>query len=147
MSKVNCLYHIVINTYRREMTIPEEHKHELYKYIIGIVDGHQSKILRINGIGNHIHILLDLHPTVALATMVQSIKQSSNRYMSDNPNFPHFDHWGKEYFAFSVSFSSKDSVINYICHQEEHHRGKSFEDEMKAVLSLTGMPWKDYLLT
>ncbi len=147
MSKVCCLYHIVINTYKRKMVIPEEHKSELYRYIAGIIEGHKSQPIRINGIGNHIHILLDLHPSVALAGIVQSIKMGSNKWITNNPKFPDFEHWGKEYFAFSVSSTACDNVKNYIINQERHHIKKSFEDELKDITSLANMEWMDYLLT
>ncbi len=147
MSKVSSLFHIVINTYCRKKTIPQEHKHELYKYINGVIEGCHSQLIRINGTENHLHILVDLHPTVSLASLVQAIKQSSNKWMSVNQSFPAFEHWGKEYFAFSVSHTSCENVKNYIINQEEHHRKLTFEEELKSILPMAGMEWKDHLLT
>ncbi len=146
MSKVSCLYHIVISTYARKMTIPEESKNDLYRYINGMVERYNSRLIRINGIGNHVHILLDLHPTVALAALIQSIKMGSNKYMSGNPKFPFFDHWGKEYFAFSVSSTSCEKVKNYIINQEEHHHRLSFEEEMRGILERAGVEWNEHIL-
>ena len=58
MSAVNSLYHIVINTYRREMTIPYETSEHMYRYIWSIINSRKCKLYRIGGIGNHIHMLL-----------------------------------------------------------------------------------------
>ncbi|MDE6125349.1 MAG: transposase [Muribaculaceae bacterium] len=103
MSKTSAIYHIVINTYCRKMTIPEIHKRELYQYIFGIIRNRNCGLYRINGIGNHIHMLVELHPSVALATLLQNIKQSSSIWLKQNDNFPRFEGWGKEYFAFTYS--------------------------------------------
>lgn len=81
MSKTNSYFHIVINTYCRKMTITEERKKELYAYILGILNNKKCKLIRINGIGNHVHILLNLNPTIALSDIVKTIKQSSSLWM------------------------------------------------------------------
>ena len=64
MSKVCALYHIVINTRFRKRTIPEAYKKELYMYMYGIIQNNKCKLLRMNGIANHIHMLVDLHPSI-----------------------------------------------------------------------------------
>ncbi len=147
MSKVSAIFHIVINTYSRRMTIPEAKKEELYMYIHGIIKNNKCQLLRINGIGNHIHILVDINPTISLSQLVQAIKQSSSKWLKGQPQFPAFEGWGKEYFAFSVSQPVCENVKNYIIHQEQHHLGTSFENEMKDLLPRVGFEWNDHLLT
>lgn len=147
MSKTSAIYHIVINTIYRKKTIDEKNKKELYKYIYGIIQNNSSTLLRINGIGNHIHILLDLHPSISLATLVQKIKQSSSRWLRENPNFPLFEGWGKEYFAFSYHQSQIPTVKQYIINQEEHHRFHPFEEELQNFCKENGIEWNDFLLT
>ena len=95
MSKTLSLFHLVINTYKRKMTITEEHKKSLYAYIFGILKNHDCFVHRINGISNHIHILFDLHPSLALANVVKDIKQSSSVWLRINPSFPDWEGWGK----------------------------------------------------
>lgn len=136
MSTVKAIYHIVINTRFRNMTIDEEHKRELYKYIYGIINEHNCKLLRMNGIANHIHILLQLHPTVALSNLIHEIKRSSSIWMkSQRDKFPSFEGWGKEYAAFTCSFKDQANIINYIKNQEIHHQITTFEDEMNKMSS------------
>lgn len=147
MSNVTSIHHIVINTKHRKMTIPEASKRELYRYIYGIITNHGCKLLRLNGIGNHLHILLDMHPTVALADLVKYIKRSSNLWMSRQSMFPDFEGWGKEYFAVSVSRADAPTVIEYIKNQEIHHGSESFEDEFRQLHERERMEWHDYMLT
>ena len=112
MSTVNALYHIVINTYRREMTIPDTSSEVIYRYIWGIIRNHNCILYRIGGIENHIHMLIHLHPDVNLSALMRDIKQSSSKWVKSNPQlFPLFRGWGKEYGAFSCSCSAKESII------------------------------------
>ncbi len=134
MSKVSILVHVVINTYCRKMTISDSHKRELYKYIYGIITNRKCKLLRMNGIRNHIHMLIELNSTISLAELMQAIKQGSSRWLKSNPDFPNFEGWGKEYFAFSIAQDDCEEVVEYIKNQENHHYATSFDDEL-AVLS------------
>ncbi len=147
MSKVSAIFHIVINTYSRRMTIPEESKKVLYMYIHGIIKNNNCKLYRINGIGNHIHLLVDITPSISLSQLVQAIKQSSSKWLKEQSQFSAFEGWGKEYFAFSVSQPMCENVKNYIINQEKHHLKCSFEDEMKEILPHAGFEWNEYLLT
>ncbi len=147
MSKVSAIYHIVICTYMRRMTIPEEHKRELYGYIYGILKNNRCILYQMNGIGNHIHLLINLHPSISLSAIVQSIKQSSSRWMKNNPNFPLFESWGKEYFAFSVGKDHSEKIIEYIKNQEKHHQTAECENELKTLCYEEDVEWHDNALT
>lgn len=102
MSKVSALYHIVFCTKGRRMTITEEHKRELYGYLYGIIRNNKCKLLRMNGIANHLHMLVELHPSVALSNLMQSLKQSSSIWLKSNAHFPYFEGWASEYYAFTI---------------------------------------------
>lgn len=141
MSKTRCLHHIVFCTKRREMTIAESHKKELYAYIYGLIKNKNCFLHRINGIGNHIHILLDLHPSIALADLVKDIKNSSNQWMKYNDNFKNFKSWGEGYYAFSIGLSEKDNCIKYIINQENHHLKKDLLEEMEDFSKSYGVDW------
>lgn len=139
MSTVKSLYHIVINTKRREMTIPEGNKRQLYAYLYGIVKNCGCTLLRMNGIPNHVHMLIDLSPQIALSTFMHNLKRSSSLWMKTHPDlFPHFQGWGKEYYAFSCSEGNKDAIIEYIKGQEAHHSIVDYVDEMKEMATGNG---------
>lgn len=147
MSHVQAYYHIVINTKERRRVIPAEHKRELYAYIYGILKNKCCKVLRINGMENHVHLLIELNPTLSLSFVVGLLKQSSSLWMHTQPNFSRFEFWGKEYYAASVSRSDVGAVKDYIIGQEVHHTKVSFEDEFRQMIGESGMDWNDNMLT
>jgi len=108
------LYHIVFCTYQRENTLPEECHEELYRYIWGIIKKRNGVLYRINGTENHIHILSDLHPTVALSDFIKEIKTVLNTWMKESGKFPNFVSWANGYCALIYSYRDKDVIVNYI---------------------------------
>jgi hypothetical protein len=71
------------------------------------------------------------------------VKHSSSVWLRDNEDFPKFRGWGKEYAAFSCSFSTKETIKSYIMNQERHHQVFNYDDEMKDMLESCGMKWFD----
>ena len=148
MSAVTAIYHIVINTYRREMTLPLAACDQLYRYIARVVQNSQSTLFAINGIENHIHLLVNLHPSVRLSDLVRDIKLSTNQWIKQNgDSFPQFAGWGKEYGAFTYALREKEMVANYIKNQRNHHQRETLEDEYRKHLQNAGLEWNDYRLT
>jgi REP element-mobilizing transposase RayT len=82
----------------------------------------------------HIHILSDLHPNIALADYMRDIKTASSIWLKGNDKFPEFDGWADRYAALTYAFSDRDTVINYIKNQKAHHKKFSFEDEYRKLL-------------
>jgi len=134
MSYRQILYQIVFGTKNRESTISESYSEELYKYIWDIIKKHKSNLYRINGMEDHLHIFSDLHPTICLSDYVKNIKVSSNLWMRESGQFPRFAGWQERYAAFTYSINEKDSIINYIKNQKEHHKHETFYDEFKRLL-------------
>ena len=134
MSYVIQLSHIIINTKERKMVLNQEHKTDLFRYIWGIINNYKCRLYRINGIGNHIHMLVGLHQSVSLMELVREIKRSTSIWIKEQDNSPHFIGWSREYAAFSVSWETKDRVIEYIKAQEAHHTHVSFDEEYKNIL-------------
>ena len=141
MSKTQILLHIVFTTKNRLQTIPLLHKRELYRYIHGVIRNYNCHTLRINGMTEHVHILLDLNPTVALADLVKIIKQSSSIWMKTNPYFNLFEGWNSGYYASSISPGDKNDCIDYIKNQEEHHGGKGLLEELKELTLEYHLEW------
>jgi len=133
------LYHIVFCTENRERALPLQHNAELYGYIWGIVKNHDTKLYRINGMEDHLHLLTDLHPTVALATLLQKIKTASSLWLKQNPNFPNFHGWAAGYAALTCSWREKDVVTNYIINQQNHHGKEDFLCEYRRMLVEAGV--------
>jgi putative transposase len=133
------LYHIVFCTYNRQNTIPAEHQEELYRYIWGIIKNRKGVLYQINGMENHLHILSDLHPIVALSDFIKEIKTASNSWMKQTGNYPLFTSWAEGSCSLTYAFKDKEMIVNYIKNQKEHHRKVAFEDEYRALLREHGI--------
>ena len=120
-------------------TIPEEHEKELYAYIMGIVNNKKSKLYRIGGVSNHIHMLVDIHPSFAVSDFMKELKEYSSKWLSTNPNFSSFNGWAVSFAAFTYNLKDKQTIINYIMNQKEHHKKVSFEDEYRQFLIENGI--------
>jgi REP element-mobilizing transposase RayT len=139
MSYTRLLYHIVFRTKYSKSTIPEAHEKELYAYIMGIVNNKKSKLYRIGGTENHIHLLVDVHPTIALSDFMKELKEYSSKWLAKNPNFPDFEGWAVSFAGFTYSLSDKQTIINYIKNQKKHHKTVSFEEEYRRFLTDNGI--------
>jgi putative transposase len=140
-------YHIVFSTKHRVRALIPEKREDLFRYVWGIIKNQKCHLYRINGVEDHIHILSDLHPTVCLADYIRTIKTATNAWIRTKRVFPGFDHWQDGYGAFTCSASDKDARIEYIKMQQEHHKTVSFADELRALLSESGVEFDEkYLL-
>lgn len=127
-------YHIVFHTKGSEKTINDSHCKNLYNYIWGIVKNKNSKLYQINGIEDHIHMLVDIHPTIPVSDFVRDVKSFSSGWMKQAGHFQKFKGWADGYGVFSVSYREKDMIIGYIKKQKQHHRTISFEEEYRKLL-------------
>ena len=128
------LYQIVFSTKRRERTLTQAHRTELFQYIWGILKNKKCHLYRINGVEDHLHIITHLHPMVPLAALVKDIKLASSEYIKEKGFFPDFDGWQVGYGAFTYSISAKEYLIEYVKNQEEHHKTLTFREELIALL-------------
>ncbi len=135
MSKVQNLLHIVFTTKHRQNVIPEAHKRDLYEYLFGIIRNNKCFLYKMNGISNHIHMLIDLNPAVALANLVRDLKRASSFWLKSNPNFPEFRDWGEGYFAASLSQADLEACKAYIANQEKHHYLIDINEELDRIMA------------
>jgi REP element-mobilizing transposase RayT len=133
------LFHIVFRTKSGKKTLIQENIKELYAYIVGIIKNKNSFLYRINGVEDHLHILCDLHPTIALSDFIRDLKTSSSIWMKQSGKFPKFEGWAYGYGTFSYAWKDKEMIVNYIKNQQEHHKKESFEDELRRLLKEHGI--------
>lgn len=107
---------------------------QLYRYISGIITAQGHKVLAINGMPDHVHILFGQRPVQSLSELLQDVKGSSSKWINEQGVVKGKFEWQAGYGAFSYSKSQVDAVINYIRNQKSHHQGISFMDEYKALL-------------
>ena len=135
MSYVQLLYHIIIRTKAGQPVLSLEHSDELYRYIWGVIKNKNSVLYRINGMEDHVHIFLSLHPTIALSDFMREMKAETSKMLKRTAGFEKFAAWSEGYAALSYHLKDKEMIINYIKNQREHHKTISFRDEYVAFLN------------
>ncbi len=118
----------------RQSLITTDFKEDLHKYITGIVRNQGQKLIAINGVSDHLHILIGLKPAMALADLVREIKSDSTNFVNDRKLVHGRFNWQEGYGAFSYGHSQLDRIIGYIQNQEKHHEKQSFEHEYLTLL-------------
>ena len=126
--------HTVFAVNGRLSLIRPEFKEELYKYITGIVQNDGHKLIAINGMLDHVHILIGLKPVMALSDLVRDIKANSSNFINEKKWVRGKFSWQEGYGAFSYGHSQLDMIVSYIRNQERHHGRRSFKDEHLTLL-------------
>ncbi len=125
---------VVFSVQNRISLIQDSWKDELFKYITGIIKNNGHKPLSINGMPDHIHILIGLRPAQSLSELLQDIKGSSSKWINNKKLIQGRFSWQEGYGAFSYKKSDLPAVINYINNQESHHRKTTFKEEYIKLL-------------
>lgn len=126
--------HCVFSTKERRPLIPEALETRLYKFVSVVAEKRGIKVMAVGGTDNHIHMLIGLPATMALADALQTIKGVSSKWLNEQPGGrPRFA-WQQGYAAFSVSTSHVEATIAYIRNQKKHHAKRTFEEEFIAFL-------------
>jgi putative transposase len=137
---------VVFAVRKRECLIHPEWEEELYRYINRIIQKKGQKPLAINGMPDHIHILIGLAPDCRLSDLVREIKKSSNNFINSHKIPSGGFQWQEGYGAFSYSQSHLDAVIQYIFNQKQHHLNKTFKKEYTDLLIRYQIPHKSEFL-
>ena len=147
MSYTRLLYHLVFRTKYNIPSIVIPFENDLYKYIWGFIKNKQSILYRIGGMPDHLHLLVELSAKIALANFMCELKCSSAKWLKKNKNFPDFCGWGEGYAAFTYSLHDKNTIVNYIMKQKEHHSQVSMAEELRMLLAEHGCEVKeDYFM-
>jgi REP element-mobilizing transposase RayT len=128
------LVHCVFATKDRRDSI--RNPEELWRYLVAVAYAKKIHVVAAGGTVNHVHLLVLLPQTIALATAIQEVKANSSRWMREASRL---FQWQRGYGAFSVSESQRETVAHYIANQAEHHRKWSFEDEYVSLLKRSGV--------
>lgn len=132
--------HIIFAVSRREALIAKQWENELYAYLVGACRNRKHFVHAINGTADHIHLLIGMHPSESVSEFVQSLKSQSSRWVNE-----HFMHgkfgWQSGYGAFSYSKSLVSAVKKYVENQKEHHRRKTFQEELIDFFEKAGIEY------
>lgn len=147
MSTFSQIYiQVVFAVKGRNSLISQSWEEELYKYITGIITNKGQKLIAVNGMPDHIHILIGMKPSCCLSDLVREIKKASNAFVNEKKFSKFKFEWQEGYGAFSYSHSTLNNVIAYIQNQKEYHKKKSFREEYIDFLKKFEVEYKeDYL--
>lgn len=127
-------FHVVFAVKGRACLIRPAWKEELYKYITGIVTAKGQKLLAINGMPDHLHLLVGTKPNMPILDLVRDIKANSSRFIREKGWVRGAFEWQEGFGAFTLGHSQWSKIIPYIQNQEEHHRVHTFREEYMAFL-------------
>lgn len=137
---------IVFAVKGRQNLISKNNREELHKYITGVVQNKDQKLLAIFCMPDHLHLFIGMKPAMLLSDLVRDIKTSSSKFITDKKWVRGKFNWQEGFGAFSYSRSHVDAVINYILNQEEHHHVKTFREEYIELLEKFEIDYnKNYL--
>ncbi|MBV4357634.1 IS200/IS605 family transposase [Pinibacter aurantiacus] len=126
--------HFVFAVQSRISLIRDEWKNELYKYMTGVIEQQGHKLFQINGMPDHVHVLVSMNCTQSLSDLMYHVKRSSSSWVNQKRLVPGRFSWQEGFGAFSYGKSQIGDVIRYIENQEEHHKTRSFMEEYVAFL-------------
>ena len=133
--------------YRRALIQPQW-KERLHQYMTGIFQNNNHKMIQINSMPDHIHILIGYRPSQPIPSMIQNIKSESTKWIKKNGFCDSRFAWQNGYGAFSYSKSHLNKVINYIANQEKYHQKKTFIEEYRKLLDSFEVNYENrYLFT
>ena len=138
--------HLVFSPRGRDACIREEIQKEVYSYISRIITNKNHKSLNINGMPDHIHILVGLNPSVSISDLVRDIKRSSSRYINEQKLVGKKFQWQEGYGVFSYSRSQLPIISNYIENQKIHHQKRTFKEEYLEFLDKYEIPFDEQFL-
>ena len=133
-------YHLVFGTKNREAIILPAWRARLHDYLGGTIRGLGAFPQGVGGVGDHVHLLVGLKATHCLADVMRELKKASSVWVHEQVGMPAFA-WQEGYAAFTVSATSREAVKHYIANQEEHHRLKSFHEELVEMLNKAGVEY------
>lgn len=138
---LSLLVHFTWSTAGREPWIEAAMREDLYSFIGGIMKNQNSKLIAAGGMFDHIHLYTSMPSTISIADFVNVVKSNSSRWVHESSSRLRNFAWQEGYGAFSVSKSEEGKVVRYIKNQEDHHRKRSFKEELVGLLEKHGIEY------
>jgi REP element-mobilizing transposase RayT len=135
--------HLVFSTKDRIPIINDQIRDPLHRYMATVLKNLGCHANLINSVEDHIHVLFELGRTVAVSNVVEDIKKSSSKWIKTQPTGAADFAWQNGYGCFSVSHSNLKPVKDYIAGQREHHRKRTFQEELRALLDKHGVDYDE----
>jgi putative transposase len=128
------IVHLVFSTKDRIPCLPAEIQSHLHPYLATVCRSTGCECFRVGGVADHVHLAVRLSRTVTMAHLIEELKTSSSKWLKEqSPALAQFA-WQRGYGAFSVGPRDLPALIAYIDHQADHHRTRTFQDELRLFL-------------
>ncbi len=125
---------LVFSVAHRESILSKKIRPRIFEYTSGIITGLKHKSIIVNGVSDHIHILLGLNPSISVSDTVHAIKRRSSIFINENKLVPGRFSWQAGYGGFTYSRAQIGDIFKYIENQESHHENRSFREEYLSIL-------------
>ncbi|MCP4659533.1 MAG: IS200/IS605 family transposase [bacterium] len=139
----NLRHHLIFDCRDQQRLISPRHSNDLYRYVNVIIRNHRGRLLAIGGMEDHVHLLTGIHPSLALSSLVRSIKANSSKWMTQCGASPGWFRWEAGYGAFTVSEVLVPKVREFIGNQAEYHQKKSFTGELGEIVKRHGFEFHE----
>ncbi|TNE61023.1 MAG: IS200/IS605 family transposase [Bacteroidetes bacterium] len=126
--------HCVWSVKHRAPLLPAEHREEIHRYITEVVKRRGQKLIAIFCMPNHVHMLIGFRPNIAVSDVVRDVKRESSAFISGKKWTPFKFEWQEGFGCFTCSHADLDNICRYIFNQEEHHKGRTFEEEYRLFM-------------
>ncbi|SMP51206.1 REP element-mobilizing transposase RayT [Neorhodopirellula lusitana] len=135
--------HLIFSTKDRFPFLNPEIRERVHGYLATVLRDMGSQFVVVGGVADHVHILFDMGRIHAAKDFVEQIKRESSKFIKTlRPNLDKF-YWQRGYGIFSVSPTHRESVIEYIHMQDQHHRGMTFQEEYRDFLTRYGIEFNE----
>jgi REP element-mobilizing transposase RayT len=142
----NLKFHLIFSTKQRQPWLSDGLRARVHDYLGGIIRGEGGHPIEIGGVADHIHILFGWRTDEAISVLSRNLKANSSKWIHETfPELRQF-RWQEGYAIFSVSESQVERVRDYIQTQEEHHRRKTFQEELEQFLQQHGVKYDERYL-
>ena len=139
------LVHIIFSTKERRPFMRDDFRGELHAYLATVARNAKCEAYRVGGVEDHVHLAVRLGRTPTIADIIETLKVSSSQWVKKQFGVREFA-WQSGYACFSVGPSDLDSLCRYIDDQVEHHRTRTFRDELLAFLQKYGVDYDENYL-
>jgi REP element-mobilizing transposase RayT len=131
---VSLLAHVIFSTKNRQALITPEIERELFAYMGGILKNNASRLIDAGGTSDHLHLIISQSKNIALSTLMKNLKKDSSVWIkTKDATFRNF-HWQDGYASFSISKADLPALRRYLANQREHHKKRSFQEELVHFL-------------
>lgn len=120
-NKLSLFVHLVWATWDRLPMITPDVERHLYRELESEAIKMRCIVLALNGVADHVHVVLIIPATVAIAELTKQLKGASSHFVNEvlHPEMPF--KWQGSYGAFTISRWDVDKIVNYVKNQKQHH--------------------------